>query len=113
MRYSKKIEDRIADIGQIVLGMEFKKLLLLYLLIINFTSRKTHFKGYKSGLGNFMYLAINTGSSTSISSTDIIFLTKLQKRQILEKGSALFKNDITDFLPAPEIKIHSRNQKCG
>ena len=57
MRYSKKIEDRIADIGQIVLGMEFKKLLLLYLLIINFTSRKTHFKGYKSGLGNFIYLA--------------------------------------------------------
>jgi hypothetical protein len=44
---------------------------------------------------NLCYLAIITGSSISISSTYIVFVTKLQKRQTLEKGSALFKNDIT------------------
>jgi hypothetical protein len=36
--------------------------------------------------------AITTGSSISISSTYILFLTKLQKRQTPEKGSALFEN---------------------
>ena len=41
------------------------------------------------------YLTINTGSSTSHFSTYILFLTKLQKRQIPEKGFALLKNDIT------------------
>ena len=35
----------------------------------------------------------------------------MQKRQTPEKGFALFKNDITDFLPAPELKIHSRSQR--
>jgi hypothetical protein len=45
----------------------------------------------------FVHLAINTGSSISISSTYIVFLTKLQKRQNLEKGFALLKNDITGF----------------
>jgi hypothetical protein len=49
-----------------------------------------------------------TGSSISISSTYILFLTEMQKRQTLRNGFALFKNDITDFLPAPELKIHSR-----
>jgi len=43
------------------------------------------------------YLAKTTGSSISISITYIVFVTKMQKRQTLEKGSALFKNDITDF----------------
>jgi hypothetical protein len=36
---------------------------------------------------------------------------KIAKRQTLLNGFALFENDITDFLPAPEIKIHSRYQK--
>jgi hypothetical protein len=38
-----------------------------------------------------------TGSSISISSTYIVFVTKMQKRQTPEKGFALFKNDITTF----------------
>jgi len=41
------------------------------------------------------YLAINTGSNISILITYIVFVTKLQKRQTLEKGFALFKDDIT------------------
>jgi len=39
--------------------------------------------------------AMSTGSTTSIYSTYILFLTKLQKRQIPGKGFALFENDIT------------------
>ena len=38
---------------------------------------------------NYMYLAITTGSSTSISITYIAFLTEMQKRQTPEKGFAL------------------------
>ncbi len=41
------------------------------------------------------YLASTTGLSISISITYILFLTKMQKRQTLEKEFALFKNDIT------------------
>ena len=41
------------------------------------------------------FLAKTTGLSTSIPSTYILFLTKMQKRQTLEKKFALFKNDIT------------------
>jgi hypothetical protein len=37
------------------------------------------------------YLAKTKGLSTSISSTYILFLTKLQKRQTLLKGFALIK----------------------
>jgi hypothetical protein len=37
--------------------------------------------------------AINTGSNISTSITYIVFLTKMQKRQTLEKEFALFKND--------------------
>ena len=44
---------------------------------------------------DYRYLAINTDSSTSSSNTYIVFVTKLQKRQILRNGFALFKNDIT------------------
>jgi hypothetical protein len=39
--------------------------------------------------------AKTTDSSTSISSTYILFLTEMQKRQIPEKGFALIENDIT------------------
>ena len=39
---------------------------------------------------NFSYLAINTGSSISISITYIVFLTEIQKRQILFSGTYLF-----------------------
>jgi hypothetical protein len=45
------------------------------------------------------YLASTTGSNISILITYIVFLTKLQKRQIPEKGFALFKNDITGSEP--------------
>jgi hypothetical protein len=41
------------------------------------------------------YLAINTGSSISTSITYIVFVTKMQKRQTLDKGFALLKYDIT------------------
>jgi hypothetical protein len=45
------------------------------------------------------FLAINTGSSISTSSTYIVFLTKMQKRKTLDNGFALFKNDITGSDP--------------
>jgi len=38
---------------------------------------------------DYMYLAILTGSNTSHSSTYIVFVAKMQKRQTLEKGFAL------------------------
>jgi hypothetical protein len=41
------------------------------------------------------FLAKTKGQSISISITYILFLTKMQKRQTLEKEFALFKNDIT------------------
>jgi hypothetical protein len=41
------------------------------------------------------YLAKIKGSSTLTSSTYIVFLTKLQKRQILKKDLPLLENDIT------------------
>jgi len=41
------------------------------------------------------YLAISTTRSKFRLITYIVFLTKLQKRQALEKEFALFKNDIT------------------
>ena len=50
-------------------------------------------KSYRAS--GFVHLAINTGLSISISITYILFLTKMQKRQTLEKEFALFKNDIT------------------
>jgi len=56
------------------------------------------------------YLAINTGSSISIPITYIVFLTKLQKRQNLEKGFASIKNDITGSELVSKLKIYSRNQ---
>jgi hypothetical protein len=39
-------------------------------------------------------LAKTTGPSISTSSTYIVFVTKMQKSQTLEKEFALFKNDI-------------------
>jgi len=33
----------------------------------------------------------------------------MQKRQTLDNGFALLENDITGFLPAPKLKIHSSN----
>jgi hypothetical protein len=44
---------------------------------------------------NIRYLAINTGSSTSTSSTYILFLTKLQKGKPGEMDLPSLKNDIT------------------
>jgi hypothetical protein len=49
------------------------------------------------------YLAKTKGQIISISSTYILFLTEMQKRQTLEKGSALFKNDITGSEPTVKI----------
>jgi len=45
----------------------------------------------------YKYLAILTGSNISISSTYIVFLTKMQKGKPPKKGFALLKNDITDI----------------
>jgi len=47
---------------------------------------------------NLCFLAINTGQSTSISITYILFLTKLQKRQTLRNGFAFLISDNTMFL---------------
>ncbi len=52
----------------------------------------------KRSCQNLCYLAKTKGQSISIPSTYIVFLTKLQKRQIPENGFALFKNDITNNL---------------
>ena len=38
---------------------------------------------------------------------------KNEKGKPGEMDLPLLKNDITDFLPAPELKIHSRNMKLG
>ena len=59
------------------------------------------------------YLAKSTTWIQFFLITYILFVTKMQKRQTLWNGFALFKNDITDFLPAPEIKIHSRTHKVS
>ena len=48
---------------------------------------------------DYRYLAKSTDPSTLTSSTYILFLTKLQKRQTLENGFALLKNDITGSEP--------------
>ena len=53
------------------------------------------------------------GQSISISSTYILFLTKLQKRQTQWNGFALIKNDITNFESASKIKIYSRTHKVS
>jgi hypothetical protein len=53
--------------------------------------------GRNGGGVDYRYLAISTSSSIYIFFTDILFLTKLQKRQPLEKGFALLENDITTF----------------
>jgi len=41
------------------------------------------------------YLAINTGSSISTSSTYILFLTEMQNRQTLPNGFAYFEKTIS------------------
>jgi len=46
------------------------------------------------------YLAKITSLDQLIPNTYIVFLTKLQKGQIPQNGSALFKNDITTSEPA-------------
>jgi len=53
--------------------------------------------------------AKSTSSTISISSTYIVFLTKMQKRQITEKGFALIENDITTFELASRFQINCRN----
>jgi len=58
---------------------------------------------WKGGVSDCRYLAKSTSSTISISSTYIVFLTKLQKRQIPEKGFALLKNDITGSEPTVKI----------
>jgi hypothetical protein len=37
------------------------------------------------------------------------FLQNYKKGKSPKKDLPLLKNDITDFLPVPELKIHSRN----
>ena len=57
----------------------------------------------KRGVLDSRYLAKTSGSSISIYSTYILFLTKLQKRQTLSNGFALFKNDITGSEPTVKM----------
>jgi len=52
---------------------------------------------------NFRYLAITKGQSISISSTHIVFLTKLQKGKLSEISLPLLKNDITGSEPTVKI----------
>jgi hypothetical protein len=47
--------------------------------------------------GKYRYLASTTGSSTSIPSTYIVFLTKMQKKQIPEKGFAPIEKRYHNF----------------
>jgi len=50
-----------------------------------------------SDVVDYRYLASTTGSSISISITYILFLTKLQKKQIPEKGFALIGKRYHNF----------------
>jgi hypothetical protein len=52
-------------------------------------------KVYNRNHKKYRYLAKTTGSSILHSITYILFITKMQKRQIPQKEFALFKNDIT------------------
>jgi hypothetical protein len=52
---------------------------------------------------DYRYLAINTGSSISTSSTYIVFLTKLQKGESPRKGFAPIENDITGSEPTVKM----------
>ncbi len=58
---------------------------------------------WDKGFAKYRYLAKTTGSSILHSSTYIVFLTKMQKRQIPENGFALLKNDITGSEPTVKI----------
>ena len=49
------------------------------------------FRERETGMIDYRYLAKTTGQSTSISSTYILFLTKLQKRQTTQNGFALIE----------------------
>jgi len=62
---------------------------------IKSTEPKIYLKFSFHQKSNLCFLAKTKGQSISISSTYIVFLTKMQKRQTLEKEFALFKNDIT------------------
>jgi len=63
----------------------------------------------RRGVYDYRFLASTAGLSISISITYILFLTKLQKRQTLEKEFALFKNDITSS--EPTVKMLDTLQK--
>ena len=52
----------------------------------------------RSDVVDYRYLAINTSSSILISSTYILFLTKLQKGKPSEKDLPLMKNDTPIFI---------------
>jgi len=56
----------------------------------------------------FRYLAKSTTWNQFLLIAYIVFLTKLQKRQIPENGFALLKNDITGSEPNSKLKINSR-----
>jgi hypothetical protein len=49
----------------------------------------------KGGVVDYRFLAKTKSQSISVSITYILFLTEMQKRQILEKEFANYKNDIT------------------
>jgi len=58
------------------------------------------------------YLAINTGSSTSISNTYILFLTKLQKKYIPEKGFAPIEKRYYKNFEALIFKLSLQNSEA-
>jgi len=54
---------------------------------------------------------MSTGSTTSIYSTYILFLTKLQKSQISKRDLLKLKNDITQFFIDMKRVLHCRKHK--
>jgi hypothetical protein len=55
-------------------------------------------------------LKIPTVIFATLTVTDILFLTEMQKRQTPEKGFALFKNDITNSLRFQNLSFIDNRQ---
>jgi hypothetical protein len=65
----------------------------------------------RGGVLDYIYLASTIGSSTSISSTYIVFVTKMQKGKPPKNDLPLLENDITDsestFKMTDILQIHA------
>jgi len=62
---------------------------------------------------NLVSLAINTSSNISTTSAYIVFLTEMQKRQILRNGFALLKNDITTIFYGYDTCVFANIKSLG